>query len=132
MCDILVIRTHIHTQAPNHIAKHNDIPLTHSGTLTHRHTHTQPSLQVDLNHIRGRRNGLSVQIKSVFLRIKRHSWWWHFASPLQTQMPKHHSVTSSLPLARARPRGAHTRAVNPDPPGGILNKAEVIRMFLRL
>lgn len=118
MCDILVTHTHTfkrwaHTQTPNHIPKHNDV---HSRSQEHTHTHTHPSLQVDLNHNSGCRNGLSVQIKSVFLRIKQRWWWWHFRSPLQTQMPKHHSVIPSF---------SHTRtlALNQDP-GAFLIEAK--------
>lgn len=63
MGDILVTRAHISacTQAPNHTPQ-QDI-------LSHSRAH--PSLRVDLNHNGDYRNGLSVQIKSVFLRIKQ-------------------------------------------------------------
>lgn len=82
--------------------------LTHS--FTHTHTHTHPSLQVDLNHNRSCRNGLSVQIKSLFLRIKQHWWWWHFRSSLQTQMSKHHSVTTTSPCFTRSHVWAHIHA----------------------
>lgn len=70
---------------------------TMTQSLTQEYTHTHPSLHVDLNQNRSCRNGLSVQINSLFLGIKQHWWWWHFRSSLQTQMPKHHSVTPPPP-----------------------------------
>lgn len=106
-CVISWSYTHTHIQTWVHTLRHL---ITYQNTMTYSlthmsaHTHTHPSLQVDLNHNGGCRNGLSVQIKSVFLRIKRRWWWWHFRSPLQTQMPKHHSVTPSFSLTQPQIR----------------------------
>lgn len=141
-------RAHTHTcvctRAPNHIAKHSDIPLTHSGTdaqvracaQSHTHTHTAFTPSWFESYPRPSETDCLFTLRGCFWELSdadgggiSHPLCRHKCQNIILSTPHRPALacTCTTPATHA-----HTRSLNRRPPGGILNKAEVIRMFLLL